>query len=124
MRPNLNHLEHWRVTHPILGRGEGRNGFFVFDDADFFPSGELNPAGLKIISSVGMGWEHVSVSRHDRCPTWPEMDWVKNQFWLPIETVMQLHVPPCDHVNNHPYCLHLWRPRIGNVIPRPPKELV
>ena len=26
-----------------------------------------------VIASDGAGWEHVSVSRRDRCPTWDEM---------------------------------------------------
>lgn len=36
----------------------------------------------------GMPWEHVSVSLHDRCPTWDEMSLVKDLFWLPTETVI------------------------------------
>ena len=65
------------------------------------------------------GWEHVSVSREDRCPTWDEMCQVKNLFWDDEDVAMQFHVPSKDHVNNHPYCLHLWRP-IGITIPLPP----
>jgi hypothetical protein len=51
------------------------------------------------------------------------MAFVKDLFWLPTETVMQLHVPAAAHRNLHPYCLHLWRP-IGQEIPRPPGEAV
>ncbi len=78
---------------------------------------------LKIIASSGAGWEHVSVSRKNRCPNWPEMSHVKGLFFRDDETVMQLHVPSIDHVNDHPNCLHLWRP-IGVTIPRPPKWMV
>lgn len=78
-----------------------------------------NGAPLLIIASVGMGWDHVSVSLPSRCPTWEEMERVKRLFFRDDETAMQLHVPPSDHKNHHPYCLHLWRPH--NVeIPRPP----
>lgn len=83
-----------------------------------------NPAWtLKAIASVGRGWEHVSCSYPDRCPTWPEMCVVKDLFWGPEDCVMQLHVPIVDYVSHHPYTLHLWKP-IGVEIPRPPYELV
>jgi hypothetical protein len=37
---------------------------------------------------------------------------------------MQLHVrPPADHVNNHEFCLHIWRP-LDVDIPRPPSVMV
>ena len=39
------------------------------------------------------------------------------------ETVVQYHPPKSDYVNNHPYCLHLWRPH-SQEIPRPPKIFV
>jgi hypothetical protein len=88
---------------------------------------------LKVVASegdykeVGLGpeyaWEHVSVSTDRRCPTWQEMDFVKDLFWGPEETVMQLHVPKNRHVNVHPYCLHLWRP-LFTAIPLPPRDTV
>jgi hypothetical protein len=48
---------------------------------------------------------------------------VKELFFLPSECVMQLHVPAHEHVNNHPHCLHLWRP-LASEIPRPPSVFV
>jgi hypothetical protein len=51
------------------------------------------------------------------------MDHVKRLFFRDEETAMQLHVPPADHVNNHPHCLHLWRPQ-DIEIPRPHVEFV
>ncbi len=68
-------------------------------------------------------WEHVSVSTRNRCPNWPEMDFIKRLFWDDDECVMQLHPPRSDHVNCHPHCLHLWRP-VNAEIPRPPSILV
>ncbi len=76
-----------------------------------------------VVASTGMGWEHVSVSRRDRCPTWDEMCQVKDLFWGDDDCVMQLHPPKTEYVNNHSYCLHLWRP-IGAAIPMPPSFLV
>jgi hypothetical protein len=78
---------------------------------------------LRIIASRGMGWEHVSVSLPDRCPTWEEMCLVKLLFFGPKETVMQLHVPDEDNISYQQYCLHLWKP-IHKTIPRPPTILV
>ncbi len=85
---------------------------------------------LRVVISDGDGmedgeqkWEHVSVSLRDRCPTWDEMCFVKDMFFEADEAVMQLHPPKADYVNNHQYCLHLWKP--GNAtIPLPPSILV
>lgn len=55
------------------------------------------------------GWEHVSVSTATRCPTWAEMCFVKDLFWPEWEAAYQLHPPKSEYVNNHPYCLHMWR---------------
>ncbi len=79
---------------------------------------------LCILATSGDGWDHVSVSLRARCPTWAEMDQVKRELFRPHETAMQLHVPPSDHVNVHPFTLHLWRPTSGRKIPRPPLVLV
>lgn len=75
------------------------------------------------IASDGLGWEHVSVSRRDRCPTWDEMCQVKALFWDDVDCVIQIHPPASEYVNNHPNCLHLWR-RIGEAMPMPPTYMV
>lgn len=83
----------------------------------------LDQKALLVIASWGAGWDHVSVSRSNRCPNWNEMASVKRIFFRDDETVMQLHVPDGEHINCHPYALHLWRPQHGD-IPRPPSILV
>lgn len=51
------------------------------------------------------------------------MCFIKDLFFGPNECVMQLHPPKSEYINNHPYCLHLWRPQ--NIeIPRPPQIMV
>lgn len=45
---------------------------------------------VTVIASDGLGWEHVSVSRRDRCPTWGEMCQVKDLFWGSQDCVVQL----------------------------------
>ena len=90
----------------------------------FFLPIETHECGtLKVLASSGEGWDHVSVSLPDRCPTWNEMEIVAQAFFKPYEVAMQLHVPATDHVNHHPFCLHWWRPQ-GRPIPRPRKALV
>lgn len=102
---------------------DGNNGTFIM------PHYRIDSYLIQCIISDGMGWEHVSVTiRHknklpSRCPTWEEMCFVKNLFWNEDETVMQLHPPRKDHVNMHPYCLHLWKPT-NAVIPLPLKIMV
>ena len=93
-----------RIRTGFLGSDEtsGNNGAF------FVRNGK--GVEFKIIASDGMGWEHVSVSLGDRCPTWEEMVFVKNLFWDPDDCVVQFHPARKDYVNSHPFCLHLWRP--------------
>lgn len=86
---------------------------------------------FQIIASDGLGWEHVSVTLREvgkgkfvqRCPTWGEMCYIKSLFWNDDETAMQLHPPKSEHVNNHAFCLHLWRP-LEAEIPMPDKLMV
>lgn len=83
----------------------------------------VDKATIFVIASSGFGWDHVSASRKNRCPNWPEMEHIKRLFFKDDETAMQLHVPPSDHISIHPNCLHLWRP-VGIEIPRPPSWMV
>lgn len=75
--------------------------------------------GLRLIASWGMGWDHVSVSRSNRCPTWDEMCRVKNLLFDPEELAIQYHPPKSKYKNQHKYCLHLWRPQ-NETVPMPP----
>lgn len=78
---------------------------------------------FRVIASDQLGWEHVSVSIGNRCPTWDEMCYIKSIFWDTDDTVIQYHPAEQEYVNNHPHCLHLWRP-IGQTIPTPPAIMV
>jgi hypothetical protein len=69
------------------------------------------------------GFEHVSVSTRRRCPNWEEMCFVKDLFWGPEECVFQLHPPRSQWVNNHSFCLHLWR-NVKVDPPMPPSFMV
>jgi hypothetical protein len=111
--------------------GRWLRGPWASNPGDDFGAFEIDgPSGrrLKIIVSPGdanenIPWEHVSVSCANRCPNWPEMSYVKDLFFDAEETVMQLHPPRSQYINNHPFCLHLWRP-LNEKIPLPPSIAV
>ena len=107
--------EKYRIALPGYPAGDERNGCFVVL--------LKHQQKLRVIASDGAGWEHVSVSRRDRCPTWDEMCQVKDLFWDEDDCVVQYHPPKEAWVNNHPNCLHLWRP-VGVELPRPHALLV
>ena len=115
-----------------LEDGRERTGPFASDPQDgangkFYIQGPCG-AILMIVASDGQdpeaeGWEHVSVSIPNRCPNWTEMCFVKDLFWDEEECVVQFHPPKSEYVNNHPYCLHLWRDLTADVR-LPPSHLV
>lgn len=80
-------------------------------------------AMLTVIASFGGGWDHVSAAHPRRIPNWIEMSHIKRMFFTHEEVVMQLHPAESDYVNNHPRCLHLWRPQ-HETIPTPPAWMV
>lgn len=94
----------------------GNNGAFMVTSLKLKHS-------LKVVASDGMGWEHVSVSLHNRCPSWEDMCFIKRLFWDPEDVVIQYHPAESDYVNCHPFTLHLWRPA-GQTIPVPDPILI
>lgn len=97
-------------------------GMFRSDES-YGNNGMFDHKPFTVIASDEMGWEHVSVSRPDRAPTWDEMCKFKNIYWDPEDVVIQYHPAQKDYVNNHPNCLHMWRP-IGVELPVPDSILV
>lgn len=96
--------EKFRVNNGPMGSDAsyGNNGQF-----------QIKTARLKnqilVQASDGAGWEHVSASFVHRCPTWEEMSMIKGMFWGDDDLVIQIHPPKSEYINNHPFCLHLWR---------------
>ena len=76
-----------------------------------------------VVWSNGGGWDHVSVSWSNRCPTWDEMCEVKKAFFYPEEVCVEYHPAESEYVNNFPYCLHLWRYQQPGM-PMPPAWMV
>ena len=110
-----------RKGHLASDDSYGRNGAFFFN---------FNPkVQLQCIVSDGEGWEHISVvaiingGKFMRAPTWDEMCKIKDKFWDEEDVVIQFHPKKSEYVNNHKYCLHLWR-EIGVEYKTPPTELI
>lgn len=118
---NLYELNQYRVTDRWVvdffgSAGDEDNGCFMVPSS-------IDGAKLRIIAAAGLGWDHVSVSRTNRAPNWPEMSHMAQLFFKDDEVAMQLHVPRKDHINDHPYTLHWWRSH--NIeIPLPPKFMI
>lgn len=101
-------LECARVTRGLMASdaSSGMCGKFMITG----PNGAtLTIVATDAFLAESKGWEHVSVSLPNRCPNWPEMCFVKELFWDDEECVIQFHPPKSEYVNNHPYCLHMWR---------------
>jgi hypothetical protein len=111
-----------------LEQGRVKDGYYASSFGHLFGSFEIfGPCGTVLIllssGDTDRTWEHVSVSCKNRCPNWQEMSFVKDLFWRDDELVFQFHPPKTDHINIHPYVLHLWRPTLEQ-IPMPPKYMV
>ena len=76
-----------------------------------------------VVWSIEGGWDHVSVSYKDRCPTWDEMCRVKDAFFDEDECCVEYHPKKEDYVNVMPTCLHIWKPTTVE-LPTPPKIFV
>lgn len=116
--PNLR-IEQYRRVDP-LGRRQETNANYGYFEIK-------RPTGLLRAISSGVsndtGWEHVSVSLANRCPTWDEMCYVKHLFWRDDETVIQFHPKASKYKNEMLYCLHLWK-KIGEDHELPPDMCV
>lgn len=121
----LGHLRIEAHERKWLGREYGQH----FDHVGIFEiASKVDGNPMRVVLSKGYGnWDHVSVSRTRRTPTWGEMEQIRRLFFEDHEAVMQYHAPVNDYVDGsvlgHPHCLHLWRPT-DNSIPKPPKWMV
>lgn len=110
-------LEKIKENKYLQIKKEGKDGF----GGTFYD--KKSRCHLNFIMSWGAGFEHCSVSLPTRCPSWEQMCAIKELFWEDDEVCMQLHPAKKDYINNHQYCLHIWRP-INEEIPMPPSIMV
>jgi len=84
---------------------------------------KYNNKWLTFVFSYGLGWEHLSVSTPSKTPSWEQMCMMKDIFWEDDEACVQYHPKKEDYINNHQYCLHIWKP-LNEELPLPPSILV
>lgn len=93
----------WRVKHGKWSSDEtyGWNGCFLVP-----LEGDL----WHVMIGDGMGWRHLSVTNAQRkmLPTYQVMCRLRAAFFGDDAWVVQFHAPPDEHINDHPWCLHLW----------------
>lgn len=65
----------------------------------------------------GRLWVHLSIAGRDRLPTWLELVEVRDWLFGPEALAIQVLAPVSEHVNIHPYCLHLWHCVDGSPLP-------
>lgn len=127
----LHEINSWSITMfhvPNQYRFSDKNHYLYTEDSDGNYGAFIIPYEsyeFTVIASEGMGWEHVSITptSRKRAPSWVEMCFFKDLFWDKEDCVVQFHPPESEYVNNHEYCLHLWR-KIGSEFPLPPTILV
>ena len=81
-----------------------------------------HPDGRRVMISVlieadGHPWLHVSVSHAQRLPTYAELADTKRAFVGPERKAIQVFPAETEHVNVHPFCLHLWCRLDGSSLP-------
>lgn len=116
---DLHELDKFREKHPYWPQTDKTGAFRVYVNGRSFHV-------LASVDDVGRDglWEHISVTpiNQKRCPTWEEMAAIKDMFFDPEEEAVQFHPKHSRYVNNHEYCLHIWRPVNGKLLRSPGSE--
>lgn len=99
-------------------------GWKLIQEADdgLWWQANLHNKNFSVIASVnkysdGNHWLHVSFALKDRMPTYDDICYFKRWLIGPDRKAIQVHAPESQHVNTHPYCLHLWSCIEGDTIP-------
>jgi hypothetical protein len=69
------------------------------------------------VEADGRRWLHVSFSRRDRLPDWPDLRLVKHTFIGDERIALQVLPRQAEYVNVHPNVLHLWSCLDGDPVP-------
>lgn len=62
---------------------------------------------LSTANHEGSDWTHASISHTNSTPTYDELA-LMHKAAFGDGYAYQIFVPPSDHINIHPYALHLW----------------
>lgn len=78
--------------------------------------------GISVIVSVQRElderrWLHVSVARANRMPTYDDLAFVKRTWIGADRKAVMVFAPASEHVNIHPFALHLWHCVDGDPLP-------
>jgi len=119
----LTQSRHASMQAALTTAADGANGVFII------PHHRIADYKYTVVISDRNGWDHVSVTlscnKRDvkRCPTWEEMCYIKELFFDETEYVIQIHPAKGDYVNDHQWCLHLWK-CTDRDFPKPPTIMV
>lgn len=95
----------WQFTLPATFRIIRKNDFIIFAE---------NEDGLRIAASAGLypgcAWIHASCSRESTMPTYYDLRELKRIVFGEDRPAAQVFPVSRDHINIHPFCLHLWGP--------------
>ena len=104
----------WSFTLPPEFNVVMRNDFILYAE---------NHDGLRIAVSAalydGGAYIHASCSRQDRMPSYYDLRDLKAIAFGPERYACQVFPPESEHVNIHPFCLHLWGPMQAKNWPLP-----
>lgn len=78
--------------------------------------------GLMVMASIetekdGKNWLHVSFSRRNKMPDYNDITFIKKHFVGEDRKAIMVFPSKDEHVNIHPYCLHLWCCMDEDVLP-------
>lgn len=65
----------------------------------------------------GKVWLHVSVSRTNRLPSHSDLKYVKRHWIGEDKQAIQIFPKKTEHINIHPFCLHLFHCLDGDGLP-------
>lgn len=94
----------WKEIDPPFTEAKGIMQSFISDTKLFVLR---TPAALQ---DDGKFWQHISLSRKDKMPTYADMVAVKQKFIGDEFEAIQVFPKAEKHVNIHNFCLHLWVP--------------
>lgn len=60
------------------------------------------------LAADGLIWIHGSIARTDRMPDYQDLVKLKAEFIGDYRKAVMVLPPKCEHVNIHPFCLHLF----------------
>lgn len=102
--------------HQALQR-QGRRLDRGTDGEAWHIAGDLQVIWSVSMEADGQYWLHVSARAKKRIPTYQELTRIKTLFIGDDRIAYHIFAPANEHVNIHPYVLHLWAPLQHRVTP-------